>query len=70
MFVSPEAFYEEYLKIPFDPEELALRIVAASFRRGHRLQYGFDPTVYATYQGFLDRYTGVKPSSDDSASGG
>jgi hypothetical protein len=57
--VDPRAFYEEYIVIPFDPEELALRIVAASFRRGVSLTYHFDPTFYAANRGFLDRHGGM-----------
>jgi hypothetical protein len=60
--VDPRAFYEEYIVVPFDPEELALRIVKASFRRGVRLSYQFDPALHAANRGFLDRHPGMKSS--------
>lgn len=55
--VHPSTFYEEYIVAPFDPEEFALRIVAGSYRRGHRLNYDFDPLFYQGNQVFLDKYT-------------
>jgi hypothetical protein len=60
--IDPRAFCEEYIVIPFDPEELALRIVAGSFRRGVHLSYQFDPAFHAAYRGFLDRHRGMKSS--------
>jgi hypothetical protein len=60
--VDPRAFYEEYIVVPFDPEELAIRIVAASFRRGVRLNYHFDLAFYAAHRGFLDRNDGMSRS--------
>jgi hypothetical protein len=60
--IDPRAFYEEYIVVPFDPEELALRIVAASFRRGVRLSYQFDSAFYAANRGFLDRHGGTRGS--------
>ncbi|MFD3163868.1 hypothetical protein [Herpetosiphon sp. NSE202] len=38
-YIDPSVFYTEYLVIPFDPEEFAMRIIDGSMRRGYTLDY-------------------------------
>ncbi|MBM7844965.1 hypothetical protein [Herpetosiphon giganteus] len=46
-YVEPSVFYTEYLVIPFDPEEFAMRIIDGSMRRGYTLDYQLNDYLQA-----------------------